>query len=82
MLTTRQYLKTLDKPTLRKFFKICELSELEYWLLIYAFVEERMVLNTCAKLSIGKTKYHSMLNEVLIKVEYKIKDLDKLRTFQ
>lgn len=79
-LTTRQYLRTLDKPTLRKLFKQCDLSENEYWLLIYAFVEERMVENTCAKLSIGKTKYHSMLNEALIKAEYKIKELDKLRS--
>ena len=79
-LTTRQYLRTLDKPTLRKLFQQCNLSESEYWLLIYAFVEERMVENTCAKLSIGKTKYHSMLNEALIKVEFTIKELDKIRT--
>ena len=80
-LTTRQYLKRLDKPTLRKLFKICDLSETEYWLVIYAFVEGRMRDNTCAKLSIGRTKYHSMLNEALIKIEYKIKELDKIRTF-
>lgn len=82
MLTTRQYLKRLDKPTLRKLFKIANLSKTEYWLLIYTFVEERMRENTCAKLAIGKTKYHSMLNEALIKVEYKIQELDKLRTIE
>lgn len=81
MTTTRQYLRSLDKATLRKLFKICNLPEIEYWLLIYAFVEERLVENTCAKLAIGKTKYHSMLNEALIKVEFKIQELDKLRTF-
>ncbi len=80
MQTTRQYLKKLDKPTLRKLLKICDLSETEYWLLIYAFVEERMRENTCAKLSIGKSKYHTMINEALIKVDYKIKELDKIRT--
>lgn len=80
MRTTRQYLKQLDKPTLRKLFKICELSETEYWLLIYAFVEERMRENTCAKLSIGKSKYHTMINEALIKVDYTINNLDKVRT--
>lgn len=65
-LSTRQYLKKLDKLTLRKLLKICDLSETEYWLLIYAFVEERMRENTCAKLSIGKSKYHTMINEALI----------------
>ncbi len=79
-LSTRQYLKSLDKVTLRKLLKICDLSETEYWLLIYAFVEERMRENTCAKLSIGKSKYHTMINEALIKVDYKIKELDKIRT--
>lgn len=82
MLTIRQYLRNLDKPTLRKLFKLCNLSEIEYWLLIYAFVEERMRENTCAKLSIGKSKYHTMINEALIKVDYKIKELDKIRTLQ
>lgn len=80
MKTTRQYLRDLDKPTLRKLFKIANLDETEYWLLIYAFVEERMRENTCMKLNIGKTKYHSMLNEALIKVDFLIKDLDKIRT--
>ena len=80
MLTTRQYLKSLDKPTLRKLFKLAGLSEDEYWLVIYAFVEERMRENTCMKLNIGKTKYHSMLNEALIKIEYTINQLDKVRT--
>jgi len=79
-LTTRQYLRQLDKPTLRKLFKICDLTETEYWLMIYAFVEERLRENTCAKLAIGKSKYHTMLNETLIKIDYTIKNLDKIRT--
>jgi hypothetical protein len=80
MLTTKQYLKKLDKPTLRKLFKLAELSEDEYWLVIYAFVEERMRENTCMKLNIGKTKYNTMLTTALIKIEYTIKQLDKIRT--
>ena len=75
MLTTRQYLKNLDKQTLKKLFEIAELSEDEYWLLYYALRE-----NTCAKLNIGTTKYHSLLNEALIKIEYTIRSLDKIRT--
>lgn len=80
MLTTRQYLKKLEKSTLRKLFKLCNLSETEYWLLIYAFVEERMRENTCAKLNIRTTKYATMLNEALLKVDFTINQLDKIRT--
>lgn len=80
MITTRQYLKQLDKRMLRKLFKLCDLTEQEYWLVIYAFVEERMRDNTCLKLNIGKTKYHTMLNEALIKIEHTINHLDKIRT--
>jgi hypothetical protein len=81
MLTVRQYLRTLDKETLYKLFEISDLTEDEYWLLRYAFIEKRMRENTCMKLNIGSTKYATMLNIALIKVEYKIKELDKLRTF-
>lgn len=80
MLTIRQYLRSLDKETLKKLFKISELEEEEYWLLYYAFIEKRMRENTCAKLNIRTTKYHSLLNEALIKVDYTIKSLDKIRT--
>lgn len=79
-LTTKQYLRSLDKPTLRKLFKLATLSEEEYWLLIYAFVEERMRENTCMKLNIRTTKYATLLNEALIKVDYTINSLDKIRT--
>ena len=80
MLTIRQYLRNLDKETLKKLFKISELKEEEYWLLYYAFIEKRMRENTCAKLNIGTTKYHSILNGALIKLDYTIKQLDKIRT--
>ena len=55
MLTIRQYLRTLDKATLDKLFKISELSEDEYWLCRYAFIEKRMRENICAKLNIRTT---------------------------
>lgn len=80
MLSIRQYLRNLDKETLKKLFKVSELKEDEYWLLYYAFIEKRMRENTCAKLNIRTTKYYSMLNEALIKVDYTIKSLDKIRT--
>lgn len=80
MQTTRKYLRNLDKSVLCKLFKLCNLSETEYWLLIYAFVEERMRENTCAKLNIRTTKYATMLNEALLKVDFTINQLDKIRT--
>ena len=80
MLTVRQYLRSLDKSTLDKLFTISELDEDEYWLCRYAFIEKRMRENTCAKLNIGTTKYHSLLNSALIKINYTIKNLDKIRT--
>ena len=80
MLTTRQYLRNLEPDTLRKLFELSKLKEDEYWLLYYAFIKKRMVENTCAKLSISKTKYHTMMNEALIKVDYTINNLDKIRT--
>ena len=85
MLSTRQYLRQLKKQkeekTLLKLFKLSGLSETEYWLLYYAFVKGRMVENTCQKLHIQKTKYHTMLNEALIKVEFTINKIYKMRSF-
>ena len=80
MLTTRQYLRNLEPATLRKLFELSKLKDDEYWLLSYAFIKKRMVENTCAKLHIQKTKYHTMLNEALIKVDYTINNLDKIRS--
>jgi len=79
-LTTRQYLRQLDKNTLKKLFKLADLEEDEYWLLYYAYVEKRMRENTCMKLNIRATKYATLLNEALIKVDYTINSLDKIRT--
>jgi len=58
MLTVRQYLRSLDKETLNKLFKISDLAEDEYWLLHYAFVEKRMAreyAGTIYKVSLEKT---------------------------
>lgn len=80
MISTKKYLKSLDKVQLRKLFNLTKLTELEKWILIYAFVEERYVENVCMRLSIGRTKYHTTLNEALIKIEIKIQELDKIRS--
>lgn len=80
MLTTRQYLRALPKDKLEKLFKLTNLNNTEYWLLRYAFIEKRMRDNICMKLNIRKTKYHSILNEALIKVDFILNNLDKVRT--
>jgi hypothetical protein len=79
MITTRQYLRFYSKDkdgriALRKLFKQAkennDITEEEYWLLIYAYVECRMVENTCAKLGMCKVTYASRLNIALLKMEY------------
>lgn len=79
-LTIRQYLRSLDNPVLYKLFKESNLKEEEYNLVVCAFIHKYLVAKTCMQLNISKSKYHSMLNEILIKIEYKIKEYDKLRT--
>jgi hypothetical protein len=79
MLTTRQYLRNLDKETLKKLFVVAQLPELEYWLVYYTFIDKKLRANVCRKLNIGSTKYATTLNEALIKIEYTINNLDKLR---
>ena len=79
--STKQYLRQLSKKQLIKLFDECELDYGEKWILIYAFIEKRMVENICMRLSIGHTNYHTTLNKALIKVENKIKELDKIRSF-
>lgn len=88
MITTRQYLKFYSKDkdgraTLRRLFNLAKeeknITELDYWLLIYTYAECRMRDNVCAKLNIGSTKYATALNEALIKIDIVINKLDKLR---
>ena len=66
MITTRQLLRFYSKDKderikLRKLFKMAkdkgDITEQEYWLLHYTYVECRMVENTCAKLYIQKIIY-------------------------
>lgn len=88
MITTRQLLKFYSKDKdgrviLRKLFKMARdegnINDTEYWLLIYMFAECRMRENTCAKLNMSSTKLATTLNEALIKIDFTINKLDKLR---
>lgn len=89
MVSVREYLRNYSKTkegrdTLRKLFRFglenADINEQDFWLLIYAYVEGRMRENTCMKLNIRLTKYNSMLNEALIKINFTINKLDKIRT--
>lgn len=88
-ITTIKLLKFYSKDkdgriALRKLFKQAkennDITEEEYWLLIYAYAERRMVENTCAKLAICQKTYHIILNQALIKINYTICKLDKMYT--
>ena len=87
MITTRQLLRFYSKDKdgrikLRKLFQMALdegfITEQEYWLLIYAYAERRMVENTCAKLGMCKVTYASRLNIALLKMDYIIKKLNKI----
>lgn len=89
MITIKQYLKFYSKDSegrakLRKLFAKArdegEITEQEYWVLIYAYAECRMVENTCYKLSICKKTYHTIQNQALIKIGYMIRNIDGMYT--
>lgn len=79
MLTTRQYLRTLDPAQLRKLFSLCDFTETELKLMIFAYVERRYVANICDRLHVCKKQYHNLQNIALAKVECKLKEIDTLR---
>lgn len=69
----KKQLKEMSKPELRALFDKAELEDIEKWLLKYAYVEERMVLNTCMKLGVSESTYHKILSVALVKVYYTLK---------
>ena len=79
METTRKYLKKLEKHQLRKLFDLCNLTDTEKKLLIYAYVKGELVEKTSNELNISPRQYHYLMNVALAKVECKIIELDKIR---
>ena len=69
----KKKLKEMSKSELRALFEKAELEETEKWLLRYAYIDERLVLNTCAKLNISESTYHRMLPIALTKIYYTLK---------
>lgn len=72
-----KYLKLLDSIILEKLLKSSNLSEDEYWVLKYSIIQDRMVENTCAKLSISKSTYRNLKNTGLAKLDITFKNLLK-----
>lgn len=79
--SVKHYLKKLDEETVKKLLKISKLTELEYWVAYYSY-KKRMVQNTCMKLYIGKTTYHSTLNTALAKIELTLYNIKEFSYFQ
>lgn len=69
----KRKLKNMNKSELRLLFEKAELDNTERWLLKYAFIDERYVLNTCAKLNISESTYHRLLPIALTKIYYTLK---------
>lgn len=69
----KKKLREMSKAELRALFEKAELEESEKWLLRYAYIDERLVLNTCAKLNISESTYHRMLPIALVKIYYTLK---------
>lgn len=53
--------------------KVAELDEIEYWLIKYAFIDNRYVENTCQKLHISQATYFRKLPIAIIKLYYTYK---------
>ena len=69
----KHQLKAMSKSQLRHLFELAELEETEKYLLKYAYIDERMVINTCLKLNISESTYHRLLPIALTKVYYTLK---------
>ena len=74
----KRYFKTLTPLTLRNLLKAADLTELEFWVSKYTFIEKRMVENICMKLNISRAYYFILKDKALIKIYYKLKELKKV----
>lgn len=69
----KKKLKSMSSVELKELMNKANLTEFEYWLIKYAFIDERYVLNTCAKLNISESTYHRLLPIALTKIYYTLK---------
>ena len=68
----KKQLKEMSDSELRILFEKAELECEEKWLLKY-YIKDKMVQNTCRKLSISESTYHRMLPIALLKIHYTLK---------
>lgn len=80
MKYVKRYLKSknLSSATKRKIFEYPDLDNDERTVLIETYVKGEKVEHTCGLISVGKTKYYDILKSALLKIRYKIKEMDKI----
>ena len=70
----KRYLKNLYQSKqvqkIRNLANHPDLTEDEKWLIIYTFAEDRMVLNTAAKLNVSERKFYNIQDTALTKLYY------------
>ena len=69
----KKYLKTLPKEEIKKLVQHPDLTEIEQWLIYYAYGEKRMAINTCYKLGLGECDYYFKQKLALTKLYYILK---------
>lgn len=85
----RQILRALGK-TLKGKVKLREilfrnrhrLSEREFWILEYTYLEKLSTYNVSDKLGLSNSHYHNVLNTALTKFETLISDTEKLEIIE
>ncbi len=66
----KKYLRTKNRYEIKEIVNHNDLTEDEKWLIYYTFGEDRLVLNTCAKLNISERQFHNIKDIALIKLNY------------
>ena len=66
----KNHTQTETKQIVKKLVQHPDLTEIEQWLIYYTYGEDRMVINTCYKLSISERQFHFMRDIALTKLYY------------
>lgn len=61
---------TETKQIIRKLVEHPDFTEVEKWLIYYAYGEKRMIVNTCRKLAISEAQYRIIQQMALLKLYY------------
>lgn len=85
----RQILRALGKTTRGKtklreilFRQRHRMSEREFWILEYTYLEKLSTYNVSDKLGLSNSHYHNVLNNALTKFETLISDTEKLEIIE